>query len=196
MQLGKVHEMSTDPLDQLAARHALAAGAEGHWWRRYRAQETETCLVGFVHPREMTAHEKAMDESWAVLQKKRAEYATLISEPEERELYPVFEKLLAQYALEHNRIDRHLQYAGHRPGGQSGFADKSQTLSREMNATLDKLTSGEPGGRPSRGARRPTRCTGEPGSWVLGLLLGSMRARPGAGAVDCTHRRASRWRKP
>ncbi|REN09071.1 methyl-accepting chemotaxis protein, partial [Mycobacterium tuberculosis] len=68
----------------------------------FRSQEMAHALSGSFN--EMTEYEKAMDASWAALQKKRAEYEALISEPEEREVYPVFAKLLSQYELEHKKI--------------------------------------------------------------------------------------------
>ncbi|SDY93437.1 methyl-accepting chemotaxis protein [Variovorax sp. YR634] len=169
MQLGKVHEMSTDlSTNWLPATRSLLELKT--LVASYRAQETEHALLGSFT--EMTAHEKAMDESWAVLQKKRAEYATLISEPEERELYPVFEKLLAQYALEHNKI---VAISNTQDIDQAAnlIRGKSQTLSREMNATLDKLTQVNLAGA-LRAGQTADAVHGRARLWVLGLLLGSI----------------------
>ncbi|UVH61121.1 methyl-accepting chemotaxis protein [Variovorax paradoxus] len=169
MQLGKVHQMSTDlSTNWLPATRSLLE-LKG-LVASYRAQETEHVLLGSFT--EMTAHEKTMDESWAALQKKRAEYAALITEPEERELYPVFEKLLAQYALEHNKI---VAISNTQDIDQTAnlIRGKSQTLSREMNATLDKLTQMNLAGA-LRASQTADAVHGRARLWVLGLLLGSI----------------------
>ncbi|CAA2109834.1 MCP four helix bundle domain-containing protein [Variovorax paradoxus] len=63
----------------------------------------------------MGTYEKSMEQTWAQLQKNKAEYATLISEPQEREIFPEFEKLLTQYGVEHNKIIA-ISHAGRRAG--------------------------------------------------------------------------------
>jgi methyl-accepting chemotaxis protein len=169
MQLGKVHQMSTDlSANWLPATRSLLELK--NLVASYRAQETEHVLLGSFT--EMTAHEKAMDQAWAALQKKRAEYAALITEPEERELFPVFEKLLAQYALEHNKI---VAVSNTQDIDQTAnlIRGKSQTLSREMNATLDKLTQMNLAGA-LRASQTADAVHERARLWVLGLLLGSI----------------------
>ncbi|MGJ7501121.1 methyl-accepting chemotaxis protein [Variovorax sp. ZT5P49] len=169
VQLGKVHQMSTDlstnwlpATRSLLELKTLVAG--------YRAQELAHALSGSFT--EMAEYEKAMDASWAVLQKKRTEYAALISEPEEREIYPVFEKLLAQYALEHNKIVA-ISQTQDTDQASNMIRGKSQQLSREMNETLDKLTQVNLAGA-LRAGQTADAVHGRARLWVFGLLLGSM----------------------
>jgi methyl-accepting chemotaxis protein len=169
MQLGKVHEMSTDlSTNWLPATRSLLELK--NLVASYRAQELAHALSGSYT--EMAEYEKAMDASWALLQKKRAEYATLISEPEEREIYPVFEKLLAQYALEHNKIVA-ISQTQDTDQASNMIRGKSQQLSREMNEALDKLTQVNLAGA-LRAGQTADEVHGRARLWVLGLLLGSM----------------------
>ncbi len=169
MQLGKVHQMSTDlSTNWLPATRSLLE-LKG-MVASYRSQEMAHALSGSFT--EMATYEKSMDESWKALQKKRTEYEALISEPEERATYPVFEKLLAQYALEHNKIIAisHTQDTDQVSGLIRG---KSQQLSREMGEALDKLTQVNLAGALSAGQTADTVYE-EARLWVLGLLLGSV----------------------
>lgn len=101
MQLGKVHDMSTDlATNWMPATRSLLEMK--NLVSRYRTQEMQHILSGSYD--EMAVYEKAMDETWTNLQKHRAEYERLISEPEEREIYPELQKLLTQYSVEHNKI--------------------------------------------------------------------------------------------
>ena len=136
LQLSKVHQTSTDlSTNWLPATRSLLE-LKG-MVSNFRSQEMAHALSGSFN--EMAAYEKAMDESWAALQKKRTEYAGLISEPEEREVFPVFEKLLAQYELEHRKIVA-VSHTQDTDQASNMIRGKSQQLSNEMNAALDKLT--------------------------------------------------------
>jgi len=101
MQLGKVHDMSTEmSTTWMPATRSLLEMK--NLVSRYRTQEMQHILSGSYD--EMAAYEKAMDETWANLQKNRTTYESLITEPEEREIYPELQKLLNQYAVAHNKI--------------------------------------------------------------------------------------------
>ncbi|MGJ7527677.1 methyl-accepting chemotaxis protein [Variovorax sp. GB1P17] len=167
LQLGKVHDMSTDlATNWMPATRSLLEMKS--LVSRYRSQELQHILSGSYD--EMAAYEKSMDETWASLQKHRAEYVALISEPEEREVYPVYEKLLAQYEIEHKKIIAvsHTQESEQATALSRG---KSLQLSREINAALDKLTEVNVAGAIKAG-NTADAVYAEARLWVLGLLLG------------------------
>ncbi|WP_176663588.1 methyl-accepting chemotaxis protein [Variovorax sp. SG517] len=169
LQLGKVHEMSTDlSTNWLPATRSLLE-LKG-MVSGFRNQEMAHALSGSFN--EMAEYEKAMDASWAALQKKRAEYESFISEPEEREVYPVFAKLLSQYELEHKKIIAvsHTQDTDQVSGMIRG---KSLQLSREMNAALDRLTQVNLAGAVHAG-QTADAVHAQARLWVIGLLVGAV----------------------
>uniref|UniRef100_UPI000D33A3B2 methyl-accepting chemotaxis protein n=1 Tax=unclassified Variovorax TaxID=663243 RepID=UPI000D33A3B2 len=169
MQLGKVHDMSNDlATNWMPATRSLLEMK--NLVARYRTQELQHILSASYD--EMATYEKSMDQTWALLQKNKAEYATLISEPEERVVYPEFEKLLNQYAAEHNKIIAisHTQDAEQATTLSRG---KSLQLNREMNAALDKLTEVNVAGAVQAGATAD-KVYAEARLWVVGLLLGAV----------------------
>ncbi|RTD94443.1 HAMP domain-containing protein [Variovorax atrisoli] len=169
LQLSKVHQTSTDlSTNWLPATRSLLE-LKG-MVSNFRSQEMAHALSGSFN--EMAAYEKAMDESWAALQKKRTEYAGLISEPEEREVFPVFEKLLAQYELEHRKIVA-VSHTQDTDQASNMIRGKSQQLSNEMNAALDKLTKVNLAGAV-RAGETADAVHQEARLWVLGLLVGSI----------------------
>jgi CHASE3 domain sensor protein len=109
LQLGKVHDVSTDlATNWMPATRSLLEMK--NLVSRYRTQELQHILSGSYD--EMATYEKSMDETWSALQKNRAEYEALISEPQEREIYPVreaAEPVRARAQQDH----RHLAHAGH-----------------------------------------------------------------------------------
>ncbi|WP_369662408.1 methyl-accepting chemotaxis protein [Variovorax sp. V15] len=169
LQLSKVHETSTElSTNWLPATRALLE-LKG-MVANYRSQEMAHALSGSFN--EMAAYEKAMDESWAALQKTRAEYAGFISEPEEREIFPAFEKLLAQYELEHRKIVA-VSHTQDTDQASAMIRGKSQQLSREMNAALDRLTQVNLAGAV-RAGETANAVHQQARLWVLGLLLGAV----------------------
>jgi len=169
MQLGKVHEMSTDlSTNWLPATRSLLE-LKG-MVTGFRSQEMAHALSGSFN--EMTEYEKAMDASWAALQKKRAEYEALISEPEEREVYPVFAKLLSQYELEHKKIIA-VSHTQDTDQASNMIRGKSLQLSREMNAALDRLTQVNLAGAV-RAGQTADAVHAQARLWVIGLLVGAV----------------------
>jgi methyl-accepting chemotaxis protein len=167
LQLAKVHDMSTDlATNWMPATRSLLEMK--NLVSRYRTQELQHILSGSYD--EMATYEKSMDVTWAALQKSRAEYQALISEPEERVVYPVFEKLLNEYALEHNKVIAisHTQDTEQATALSRG---KSLQLNREMNTALDKLTEVNVAGAVRAGETADT-VYAQARLWVLGLLLG------------------------
>jgi methyl-accepting chemotaxis protein len=169
MQLGKVHDMSTDlATNWMPATRSLLEMK--NLMSRYRTQELQHILAGSYD--EMAVYEKAMDETWANLQKNRAEYEKLISEPEEREIYPTLQKLLTEYSLEHNKIVA-ISHTQENEQATALIRGKSLQLSRDINGALDKLTEVNVAGAIRAGETADT-VYGEARLWVLGLLLGSV----------------------
>ncbi|MFM9924749.1 methyl-accepting chemotaxis protein [Variovorax sp. H27-G14] len=167
LQLSKVHDMSTDlATNWMPATRSLLEMK--NLVSRFRTQELQHILSRSTV--EMTNYEKSMDTTWAALQKSRAEYQTLISEPEERAVYPVFEKLLAEYGLEHNKIlaISHTQDSEQATTLSRG---KSLQLNREINDALDKLTEVNVTGAVRAGETADT-VYAQARLWVLSLLVG------------------------
>jgi methyl-accepting chemotaxis protein len=125
-----------------------------------------------AHVDEMATYEKSMEATWTQLEKARAEYEALISEPEERVVYPEFAKLLNQYGAEHNKIVAvsHTQDTAQATTLSRG---KSLELSREMNTALDKLTEVNVKGAERAGATADAVYV-QARLWVVGLLLGAV----------------------
>jgi methyl-accepting chemotaxis protein len=169
LQLGKVHDVSTDlATNWMPATRSLLEMK--NLVARYRAQELQHILSGSYD--EMAVYEKSMDETWSALQKNRAEYETLISEPQEREIYPVYEKLLAQYAIEHNKIIA-ISHTQESEQATALIRGKSLQLNREMTAALDKLTEVNVTGA-NRAGLTADEVFAQARLWVLGMLLGSV----------------------
>ncbi|MDM0007950.1 methyl-accepting chemotaxis protein [Variovorax sp. J22G73] len=167
LQLSKVHDMSTDlATNWMPATRSLLEMK--NLVSRYRTQELQHILSGSYD--EMATYEKSMDVTWAALQKNRAEYQALISEPEEREVYPVFEKLMNEYALEHNKVIA-ISHTQDTEQATTLSRGKSLQLNREMNTALDKLTEVNVAGAVRAGQTADT-VYAEARLWVLGLLLG------------------------
>jgi methyl-accepting chemotaxis protein len=169
MQLGKVHDMSTDlATNWMPATRSLLEMK--NLVSRYRTQELQHVLSGSYD--EMAVYEKSMDETWKNLQKSREDYEKLISEPEEREIYPALPKLLDQYALEHNKIIA-MSHTQDSDQATTLIRGKSLQLSREISGTLDKLTEVNVKGAVRAGETADT-VYGEARVWVLGLLVVSV----------------------
>jgi methyl-accepting chemotaxis protein len=167
LQLAKVHDMSTDlATNWMPATRSLLEMK--NLVSRYRTQELQHILSGSYD--EMATYEKSMDVTWAALQKSRAEYQALISEPEERVVYPVFEKLLNEYALEHNKVIA-ISHTQDTEQATTLSRGKSLQLNREMNTALDKLTEVNVAGAVRAGETADT-VYAQARLWVLGLLLG------------------------
>jgi methyl-accepting chemotaxis protein len=169
LQLGKVHEMSSDlATNWMPATRSLLEMK--NLVSRYRTQELQHILSSSVD--EMATYEKSMEATWTQLEKARAEYEALISEPEERVVYPEFAKLLNQYGAEHNKIVAvsHTQDTAQATTLSRG---KSLELSREMNTALDKLTEVNVKGAERAGATADAVYV-QARLWVVGLLLGAV----------------------
>ncbi|MFL9670157.1 methyl-accepting chemotaxis protein [Variovorax sp. AB1(2024)] len=169
MQLGKVHDMSTEmSTTWMPATRSLLEMK--NLVSRYRTQEMQHILSGSYD--EMAAYEKAMDETWANLQKNRTTYESLITEPEEREIYPELQKLLNQYAVEHNKIVA-ISHTQENEQANALIRGKSLQLTREINTMLDKLTEINVAGA-TRAGQTADGVYSQARLWVLGLLLGSV----------------------
>ncbi|MGJ7564728.1 methyl-accepting chemotaxis protein [Variovorax sp. GB1R11] len=169
LQLGKVHGMTTDlATNWLPATRSLLEIK--NLVSRYRSEELQHILSGSYT--EMAVYEKSMDVTWAALQKSRAEYQALISEPEEREIYPVFEKLMAEYALAHDKVIA-MSHTQNTEEATALSGGKALQLSREMNAALDKLTELNVAGAV-RAGETADKVYAQARIWVVGLLLGAV----------------------
>jgi methyl-accepting chemotaxis protein len=169
LQLGKVHDMSTDlATNWMPATRSLLEMK--NLVSRYRTQELQHILSGSYD--EMATYEKSMDQTWALLQKSMAEYAALISEPQEREIFPEFQKLLNQYGAEHNKIIA-ISHTQDSEQATTLSRGKSLQLNREMNAALDKLTEVNVSGALRAGATSDS-VYAQARLWVIGLLLGAV----------------------
>jgi methyl-accepting chemotaxis protein len=167
LQLAKVHDMSTDlATNWMPATRSLLEMK--NLVSRYRTQELQHILSGSYD--EMATYEKSMDVTWAALQKNRAEYQALMSEPAEREIYPAFEKLMTEYALEHNKVIA-ISHTQDTEQATTLSRGKSLQLNRDMNTALDKLTEVNVAGA-TRAGQTADAVYSEARLWVLGLLLG------------------------
>ncbi|MDM0110464.1 methyl-accepting chemotaxis protein [Variovorax sp. J22R24] len=101
VQLAKVNQMSTDiTANWMPATRTLLSMKSA--LSSFRSQELEHILA--TTDADMTRYEKVMDEAWSDLQKNRAEYQTLISEPEEKRLFAEFNQALNRYTVEHDKV--------------------------------------------------------------------------------------------
>jgi len=166
MQLAKVNQASTDvAVNWMPATRALLEikGATG----RYRAMELQHILS--TSDADMASYEKQMAATWDDLQKNKAIYEKLISEPEEKQIYPELNKTLDLYAKEHVKVIE-LSRAQRNEEATTMIRGESLKLNREISLQLDKLTEVNVKGA-ERASASADATYAEARLWVIGLLV-------------------------
>ncbi|WP_371438841.1 methyl-accepting chemotaxis protein [Polaromonas sp.] len=168
-ELSKVNRMSTDlATNWMPSTRALLEMKA--LMGRYRAQEAQHVLA--TSEAEMAGYEKSMADTWDVWQKNRAEYEKLISEPEEKAIYPEYSKVLALYAQEHDKITG-LSRAQKTDDARAMIRGESLRLNRELIVLVDKLVKLNVDGG-TRASETADAAYTQAKAWVVSLLLGSI----------------------
>jgi methyl-accepting chemotaxis protein len=137
---------------------------------RYRTVELQHILS--TTEAEMDNYEKSMSDTWATLQKQRADIEKFIDEPEEKPLYAEIVKAMDQTAVVHAKLVA-LSRAQHIDEAKLLIRGESLKYNRELNTNLDKLVelnmagaaaADDSGDKLYAGAR----------NWILAILLGSI----------------------
>ncbi len=169
MQLSKVNEMSTDITENwMAATRNLLELKGG--LARYRSLEMQHLLSDTLT--EMSEYEKMMDTTWKDVQSRLATYEKLISEPEERQIFPVYVKTIAQYAEEHQKVVA-LSRRQKKDDATALIRGESLRLNREMSEMVDKLSAINIAGA-EQASQTADQVYNSARRWVIGLLVGSV----------------------
>jgi methyl-accepting chemotaxis protein len=168
-QLAKVNDMSTEITTNWMPSTRTLLEIKG-LMARYRTIELQHILSDTLT--EMSDYEKAMGSSWNELQKDLADYEKLISEPEEREIFPAYKKALAQYAAEHDRVIA-LSRAQKKDDATAVIRGESLKINRELNDMIDKLAAVNIAGAAKANATADA-VYARARVWVIGLLVGSI----------------------
>jgi methyl-accepting chemotaxis protein len=199
LQLGKVNQLTTElATDWMPSARALLEFRVSV--ARYRTVELQHILS--TTEAEMDNYEKSMSDTWATLQKQRADIEKFIDEPEEKPLYAEIVKAMDQTAVVHAKLVA-LSRAQHIDEAKLLIRGESLKYNRELNTNLDKLVelnmagaaaADDSGDKLYAGAR----------NWILAILLGSIAlglglafsiarivSRPLSQAVDAAQRVAA-----
>ncbi|SCK60287.1 methyl-accepting chemotaxis protein [Variovorax sp. HW608] len=169
VQLSKVNAMSTEITTNWMPATRTLLEVKG-LMARYRSTELQHILSDTLT--EMSEYEKAMGNSWNELQKNLGEYEKLISEPEEREIYPAYKKALAQYATEHGKVVA-LSRAQKKDDATAMIRGESLKINRELDEMIDKLAAVKIAGA-AKANDTAAAVYASARVWVLGLLVGSI----------------------
>jgi methyl-accepting chemotaxis protein len=169
LQLGKVNQMSTDLTTVWMPATRTLLEMKG-LMSRYRSQELQHILSSTTE--EMAGYEKSMADTWTELQKNRATYEKLITEPEEKAVYPEFVKALDSYAQQHDKLIG-LSRAQKNEEATALVRGDSLRLSRELNTMLDKLSQVNVAGALKAG-KQADATYGEARFWDIAVLLGTI----------------------
>jgi methyl-accepting chemotaxis protein len=137
---------------------------------RYRTQELQHILSETES--EMSGYEKSMAETWTQLAAARAQYEKLITEPEEKAIYPELVKFLAQYAVEHDKTIA-LSRAQKDEEAKISVRGESLRLNREVTLNIDKLVKVNLDGGNRAGALADALYQSAK-TWIIALLVGSV----------------------
>ncbi|MGO4396609.1 methyl-accepting chemotaxis protein, partial [Variovorax sp. M-6] len=169
VQLAQVNQMSTDITTNWMPATRAVLEMKG-LMSRYRAQELQHILSNTDS--EMAGYEKSMADTWIELQKSRSLYEKLISEPEEKQIFPEFTKALGQYAQEHDKVIA-LSRAQKNEEATAQIRGESLRVNRDLTQMLDKL-----GAVNETGAAKASDMAGavyaDARIWVIGILLCSV----------------------
>ncbi|MDM0084086.1 methyl-accepting chemotaxis protein, partial [Variovorax sp. J31P179] len=169
MQLAKVNQMSTDITTNWMPATRSLLEMKG-LMARYRSMELQHILSSTEA--DMAGYEKSMTDAWASLQKSRGAYEKLISEPEEKKVYPEFVKAMGQYALEHDKVIA-LSRAQKNEEAVAMVRGESLRLNLELSKMLDTLAEvNEVGAR--KADETGNAVYQDARLWVIGSLLGSV----------------------
>ncbi|WP_431273555.1 methyl-accepting chemotaxis protein [Variovorax ureilyticus] len=171
VELSKVNAMSTEITSNWMPSTRTLLETKS-LMARYRSIELQHILSDTLT--EMGEYEKAMGSTWNDLQKNVAEYEKLVSEPEEREIFPVFKKTLAGYAAEHEKVVA-LSRAQKKDGATAVIRGESLKLNRDLNEMLDKLAAVNLAGA-NKASQTADAVYASARAWVIGLLIGSVAA--------------------
>ncbi|MES2068876.1 MAG: methyl-accepting chemotaxis protein [Pseudomonadota bacterium] len=103
---------------------------------RFRISELQHILS--TEEADFTSSEKAMETRLGLFRKLQETYAKLISEPEEKRIYPEFEKSLDAYLAESKKIIE-MSRAGKKDEARAVFRAESNKLFRQLSEQLDQL---------------------------------------------------------
>ncbi|MDM0021326.1 methyl-accepting chemotaxis protein [Variovorax saccharolyticus] len=169
MQLSKVNQMSTDITTNWMPATRSLLDMKG-LMARYRSMELQHILSSTEA--DMAGYEKSMAEAWTGLQKNRADYEKLISEPEEKAVFPDFVKALGQYAVEHDKVIA-LSRAQKNEEAIAQVRGESLRLNLELSKMLDKLAAVNEAGA-TKADEEGDRVFKDARLWIIGILLGSV----------------------
>ncbi|MBB3179161.1 methyl-accepting chemotaxis protein [Variovorax sp. Sphag1AA] len=169
VQLSKVNAMSTEITTNWMPATRTLLEIKG-LMARYRSIELQHILSDTLT--EMSEYEKSMTTTWGDVQKNLVEYEKLVSEPEEREIFPLYKKALAQYAAEHEKVVA-LSRAQKKDGATAVIRGESLKINRDLNEMVDKLAAVNLAGAV-KADNTAEAVYASARVWVIGLLIGSI----------------------
>jgi methyl-accepting chemotaxis protein len=168
-QLAKVNQAATDMADNwMPCVRSLLDMKAG--MARYRTLELQHILS--TTDEEMTRYEKSMETLWADVQKSRLTYEKLITEPEEKQIYPEFVATMNLYVAEHHKMVG-LSRANKNDDARVLLRGESTKLYTAMNGMVDRLVTINVTGADRAGAQAQDSYT-RARAWDIGMLIGSI----------------------
>jgi methyl-accepting chemotaxis protein len=168
-QLARVNQMSSDlaTLWMPSARVLLELKSG---LARYRSLEMQHILS--ETDADLTRYEKSMETSWDKFQKDLSDYEKMISEPEEKKIYPEFRKALEIYMAEHKKI-LVLSRAQKNEESTALLRGESTRVYIDMSAMIDKLVNINLEGG-NKASKEADEMYASARLWIIGLLVGSV----------------------
>jgi methyl-accepting chemotaxis protein len=137
IQLAAVNRTATDLASKwMPTVHAVGEMKSG--MARFRVQELQK--INSVDAADGAKYEKLMADIYAGFQKAQQDYAKLISEPAEKELYAEYSKLLALYMVEDAKIIA-LVNEGKADEAKTLIRGESSRLTIAMNKLVEKMAA-------------------------------------------------------
>ena len=169
LQLARVNQMSTDIATNWMPSAQSLLEMRG-LMARYRSEEMQHLLS--ATPEDMDRYEKSMAGIWSELARARGQYEKLISEPEEKKIYPDYVKALGLYAQEHDKIMA-LSRGQQKEQATALIRADASRLNREITEMVDRLVALNVAGSQKASADGDAMYASAR-LWILGLLLGSI----------------------
>ncbi|MEJ1131274.1 MCP four helix bundle domain-containing protein, partial [Variovorax sp. CCNWLW225] len=169
LQLSKVNQMSTDIATNWMPSAQSLLEMRG-LMARYRSEEMQHLLS--TSPEDTARYEKSMAALWEALGKARASYEALMSEPEEKKIYPEYVKTLGLYAREHDKV-MELSRAQQKDQAVALIRADASRLNHQLTEMVDRLVELNVKGGQQASANGDALYA-RARLWIVALLLGSI----------------------
>jgi len=169
LQLTKVNQASTEIATNWLPSIRLGLQMQASL-ARFRVSELQHILSS--DEADMLEAEKVMQTRLGLLRKDEAAYEALVSEPEEKVIFPQFKQTIEQYLAESKKVLT-LSREGKKDEARALFKVDSVKLFRQASSQLDSLVkiNDEGSNRSNEGADTAFSAARK---WIIGLLIGSI----------------------